>query len=320
MLPGLADLRGNVRRDGQATLFSTGNSFPPFSILGTAFDWTAQSPARGAVIEAVSHPDTNLVYIAAADSAGNFDVGPLPAGTYLLRGFIDQNSNRIRDRTEKWDSVTVGVTDTRPHVELDMIERDSVPAVFDNITYDDSVTLHVSFDKPLDPRIQLQPSLIRVQRPDSSELQVAGVQWASAFDKARQTQRADSLHRADTTRADTTRRPPGAPDTTRGARPAPSPTVPPRGTPAPGGPRAAPAPPKPKAPPPEKAIVVNLSPATPASRGSTYRITAHGLRNLVGNSHEITRTFTVPKVVPRDTTKQPAPDTTRRPPPKKPPL
>jgi hypothetical protein len=296
MLPGIADLRGNVRHSGASILFSTGASFPQFSIPGRVFDWAAQKVANGVYIEAISRADTSVVFLAATDSTGQFDVGPLDAGTYTVRALIDQNANRTLDRNEKWDTTTVTVSDVRPMIELDVIERDSSAAVFQNIVVDDSVTIHVTFDKPLDPAIPLQPALVRLQRADSAQLNVTKVEWGTAFDQARQAQLADSARRADTTRAR-------------------QPAAPPPPVPTPGGPRAAPPPPKPKLPPPDRTIVVTLAPTTPALSGGTYRITAQGLRNLVGNSTTITRTFSVPKPAPKDTTHKTAADSVRRPPP-----
>ena len=298
MLPGISDLRGNVRKDGQTIVFSTGPDFPPYTIIGKTFDWAAQNPARDVYVEALSHPDTNTAYVAASDSLGSFDLGPLPAGTYLVRGFLDANHNRILDRNEKWDTTTVVISTASPSIELDLIERDSVPPVFNTIVIDDSVTLHVSFDKPLDPGMQLDTSLIRLQRADSSVMRVTRVQWAGAYDKARQAAIADSIKRADTTHA--AQKPP----------PTPPPT--------PAAPRGAPPPPKPRTPAPERAIVVNVSPSTPFVRQQTYRITAHHFYNLVGHTHEITRSFTYPKAPPppKDTAKKGAPpDTARKRPP-----
>jgi hypothetical protein len=117
-----------------------------------------------------------------------------------VRGLIDQNANRILDRNEKWDTVSVPVQTRSPIVELDAIERDTTPAFFENVIAVDSVTLRLTFDKPLDPGIQLQPAIFRVQRADSSELEIVRVQWQSAYDQARQAQVADSLKRADTAR------------------------------------------------------------------------------------------------------------------------
>ena len=298
MLPGIVDLRGNVRHEGASVLFSTGAGFPPYSIPGRVFDWAAQKVASGVYVEAISRADTNIAYLTATDSTGQFDLGPLEAGSYTVRALMDQNANRTLDRNEKWDTTTVTVTTARPMIELDVIERDSLAAVFQTISVDDSVTIRVLFDKPLDPAIPLQAGLIQIQRADSSQLTVAKVQWLAAFDQARQAQLADSVRRADTTQARApAARPPAAP------------------VPTPAGPRAPPPPPKPKAPPPERAVVVTLSPTTPLVPGATYRIAAHDLRNLVGKSTEIRRTFTAPKPAPKDTVRKTSPDSTRRPPP-----
>jgi hypothetical protein len=299
LLPGLVDLRGNVLKDTRSIVFSTGGSFSPYRILGIVFDWNAERPAQGAYIEATLMTDTTLVYVAATDTSGRFEVGPLDPGTYRVRALMDQNSNRQLDRNEKWDSSTVAVTNYVPNVELHAIERDTMYAVFERVQVIDSVTLRATFDKPLDPALPLQPALIRVQRADSTALTVASVQWQRAYDQQRQAQIADSTRRADSVRAAATPRPA-------------TPVTPPAQVPP--GARPAPPPPKPSAPPPDRGIVVHLSPSTPVVVGPTYRMTALGLRNLLGRSHEISTTFTVPRPAPRDTTRRPPADSTRRPP------
>jgi len=195
MLPGIADLRGNVRKDGATLVFSTGATFPTLGIVGTVFDWAGQTIARSAVVEGIAQRDTSIVYLAATDSSGNFELGPMPAGTYTVRALIDQNSNRAFDRNEKWDTTTVTLTTTRPSIELDVIERDSVPPAFSNVGVEDSVTMMIAFDKPLDPRILLQPALVALKRADSSDVTVTRVEWATAFQRARFA--ADSARRAD---------------------------------------------------------------------------------------------------------------------------
>lgn len=312
VLPGVADLRGNVRRTPETFLFSTGQGFPPYGILGVVFDWAGQAVAKNAYVEALSHPDTTIAYVAQTDSAGDFELGPLPAGSYTVRALIDQNSNRAVDRNEKWDTTTVTVTDTRPVVELDAIERDTVPPAITGIEVVDSLTLRLTFDKPLDPKLPLQPALIRIQRADSTPLEITGVEWASTYDRRRQAadsakraQAADSLRRAqaaDTAkRADTARaRPP--------ARPTTQPAMPP-------GVRPPPPPRKPKAPPPDRAIVVTLSPRTPMHPSETLRLSAGGLRNLVGKAAPLgPRSFNVPKPAPHDSTAKPPAGAIRRPP------
>jgi len=304
MLPGLADLRSNVKRDARTVVFSTGASFPAFTIPGRVFDWAAQRPAPGAYIEAVSRADTSVVYLAASDTAGDFDVGPLPAGTYTVRALLDVNSNRVLDRNEKWDTTTVALVDTRPVIELDAIERDSTPAVFETVTVIDSVTLRLTFDKPLDPAIPLQPALIRIQRADSSRIEVARLQWQTVFDREKAAR--DSAHRADSIAA--------LPKPAAPAAAAPAPARPPIATVTPGGQRPAPPPPKPRAPPPERGIVVTIAPPARFAPTESYRVTAVGLRNLVGHSKEITRAFTVPKPPPPRPAPKPPADSAKRPP------
>jgi Bacterial Ig-like domain len=309
MLPGIVDLRSNVRKVTTSIVFSTGGGFPPLSILGRVFDWAAQRPANGAYIEATLRTDTTVVYLGASDSLGEFDVGPLPPGTYTVRALMDQNNNRMLDRNEKWDTVTVAVRDVRPHFEMLAIERDTTPAALESITAVDSVSLRVTFDKPLDPRIPLQPALVRLQHADSSAIDVARVQWLSEWD--RQKAARDSARKADSLKA---AQPPGA---------APTPTAPPAAQPLPGqrptAPRGAPTPPKPSVPPPDRGIVVTIAPPAQFVPLETYRITVNGLRNLVGKSREQTRTFTVPKPPPPLPPKPPADTAKKTPPPGRPP-
>src|SRR5262249_23149056 len=52
MLAGLADLRGNARKEGASIIFSTGPTVPRLGITGTVFDWQAQRVAPNAFIEA----------------------------------------------------------------------------------------------------------------------------------------------------------------------------------------------------------------------------------------------------------------------------
>jgi hypothetical protein len=284
MLPGLVDLHGNARKDTRSVLFSTGASFPPYSIHGQVFDWTAQKIAPAAYVEAVSLADTNVVYVSATDTAGLFDAGPLPAGAYTVHALLDKNNNRALDRGEQWDTTTVNITTASPAVELDLIERDSTPAVLDDIRVVDSTTLRVAFDKALDPKLSLQPAMIGVTRPDSTALNVVSVAWAAAFDRAQQI--ADSTRRADSTKARAA---------AAGARPAPPPAPPATAR----GERPPPPPPKPKNAAPDRAVIVKLSPTTPVLPGQHYYVEANGFRNLVGHAAPSRHAFDVPKPQPK---------------------
>jgi hypothetical protein len=216
------------------------------------------------------------------------------------------------DRNEKWDTVSVAVITSRPFIELDAIERDTIPPALESITVLDSVTLRVTFDKPLDPLIPLQPALVRMQHADSSAIEVTRVQWQSQYD--RQKAVLDSARKADSIKA---LPPPAKTDT--GAPPPPVPTPPP--TPAPT--RPAPPPPKPRLPPPDRGIVITIAPPAAFTPTQTYRVTVLGMRNLVGKSHEASRSFTVPKPPPpkivTDTTKKTPPVRPPTTPPVKPP-
>jgi hypothetical protein len=188
----------------------------------------------------------------------------------------------------------VSVIDVRPRIELDVIERDSTPPALEAITPIDSVSLRVTFDKPLDPRMPLQPALIRIQRPDSSNIEVARVQWQGDYDRQRIAR--DSARRADSLKA--------LPQPPAPAAPAPPVAAPPPST------RAAPPPPKPSSPAPERGVVVTIADPARFVPTETYRLTAPAMRNLVGRSAPATRSFTVPKPPPPKI----VPDTAKRPP------
>jgi hypothetical protein len=301
MFPGLADLRGNVRKEGATIIFSTGPTIPRGGITGIVFDWAAQHTVPNAYIEAFQRSDTTFKFVGVSDTTGHFEIGPLDTGTYLVRGLIDQNSNHQIDRNEKWDSTVAHVTDARPAIELDAIERDSTPPLLTNVIVDDSVTIHVSFDKYLDPALPLQPALIEMRAADSTRIQVDRVQWAAGFDAAKRV--ADSTHKADSLRkADSVAR---ARDTSRARAGQPPPAAAPRPPAGVGVPGARPPPPpaKPKALAPDKVVVVTLAPGTPLVPGRSYRISTRGFRNLLGHAADQTRPFQVPlpKPPPKDT-------------------
>lgn len=268
LLPGITDTRGNVRQEASSIVFSTGPSALPFSILGRVFDWPTSTPAPSAVVEAVANPDTkdSLVYVSVADSTGQFELGPLGPGKYLVRTYIDADRNRERGVLERWDSVTVNVTDHRPVVELRAIQRDTAIIGIERVEVMDSTWVRVVLDKPYDPRTPLQPTLVMLQRADSTQVSVIAVMTDGQATSLRP--RTDSSAR------------PVAPVAVAPVADSNSARIPA---------------PKPSLPPPEKVIVLRLDPANSLKPGQSYRVTVRALRNLVGNAGSSGFGFVAPK-------------------------
>lgn len=199
MLPGLADLRGNVRKEGAATMFATGATIPATTIAGVLFDWAAGSPVNAGLVQAIT-PDSTI-YLAYSDSAGAFSLRHLPPGSYELKGVVDGNRNRALDPREPWDTVTVALADSA-RVELFAFVHDSIGPRVQEVVVQDSVTLRVRFDVPADARVPLDPGWVRVLGPDSLPVGIAGVRVpdAAPSDTAdattRQPARAQAMSRA----------------------------------------------------------------------------------------------------------------------------
>jgi hypothetical protein len=277
LLPGLTDLRNNAMKTGRTLIFSTGPAIPPYQIAGIVFDWLAEHPAPRAFIEAIT-PDS-VRYLGQADSLGRFAVGPLPEGTYLVRAIIDANANRNLDRNEAYDSVVVRVPHTQP-LELLAIPRDTLPVRVQTVLISDSLTLRITFDRPLDPGTVITPANFRLAGADSAAVPITTVLTPSqeaAELKARQEAVADS-----TRRADSLAKKPLPP-----VRPV-APPTPVRGAPTP--------PPKPSIPAPITSLLLKL--AHPLAANSIYRITATGVHALNGRTQASERSFSTPKPPP----------------------
>ena len=278
VLPGITDLRSNRSTESRTIVFSTGGAISPFALRGRVFDWMAERPARGAWVEAVSRD--SVVYVAAADSSGLFVVGPLPAGSYTLKAFIDQNNNRALDRAEAWDSTVARTSQpgVQTSVELLAAPRDTVPPRISGVSTIDSATLAVEFDRPLDATRPITPALFTVQRADSTRVPVREAYARREFERREEERRA----RADSVRADTGRAPRRTPERPRLVR---------------GGPET---PPRPSRPPPPTEVVLRLG--APLAPGASYRVTATGVHNLLGRSGTTSRVIQIARPSPTDTT------------------
>jgi hypothetical protein len=293
LLPGLSDLRGNVLKSGATIVFSTGPTIPTGTITGTVFDWAAERPAPLTLVQAET-PDSTL-YLAQSDSLGDFAVKPLPAGRYLVRAIIDANGNRALDRNEAFDTLTVTVPLAAP-IELRTALRDTVAPRLATVTASDSMTLRVTFDRPLDPAQTLELSSFQLVGADSVLVPLARVltpTQEAERTRLRQQAATDSLRRADSL-AGKVLPPPPRPATTT-----------------PGKVR------KPSVPAPITALLLETEKPLPAN--TSYRLVVGGLRGITGRSQVSERTFTTPKPppppLPRDSTARPAAarDSTARP-------
>ena len=256
LLPGMSDLRRNVSREGASIVFSTGPTIAGGTIAGRLFDWVAGRPVGGR-IEAWAPGDTldadTTRWVAAADSSGRFALGNMPAGSYVVRGFVDQTPNGRLDRSEAWDSTLVALADS-VRVELLAFVHDSAGPGISGVEVRDSVTLRVTLDRPMLAELPIPPGVFALRAADSSEVPVVSVLTRRV---------ADSLEAA--------------------ARPADTAAAPPRPAPA----RAAVAAPSRPSPPTE--LVVQLG--GPVVPGTEYRLHAE-LRGLLGTSRGSDYRFT----------------------------
>jgi hypothetical protein len=276
LLPGVQDLRNNVRRQGATVVFSTGDTLPDTRIAGVVYDWVAGRAAAGAIVEA--HTPDSVVYVGAADSVGRFTLAHLPPGTYRVRGYADVNRNRDLDPREPFDSLTVRLTDSAA-VELYAFVHDSMPPRIDAALPRDSLTVRLTFDKPLAAGQSLDTSQIRIVRADSTPVRVMSVSLT----------RPESAQPLDTARRPVVPLPPAQRDT--------APIAPPR--------------PRRVSPPTE--ITVQVFP--PLEAATLYVVTTRDIRNLLGVAGTSRRSFTTG----RRTAPAGAPADTVRPPPAAPP-
>ena len=311
ILPGVNDLKGAPSPYGYVLRFSTGPTIPGGVLRGVAFDWVANRALPKATIQAINTTDTTLVHVTVADSTGRYELGTLPAGTYLVRAIDEKTPNRVIDVREPWDSATVTIADSA-RADLYLFVHDTIPTRINEIRLNDSVSIGVQFDKPLRPGVPVPTSAVRVVTADSSVVEVESVLTLAEERVLRA--RDDSI----TAAADTSRRPGAEPPAMRR-------TIDParrRDTVV-----TVPAPEPQKAPPATDLVIKLRTPLQPAT---TYRVTISGVRNLLNREGTSTRLLIVPRPAPPDSTRRPPganrdstarptvpvirPDSSRRPP------
>ena len=254
---GLGDRFGNRTTEPIRLVFSTGPEIPATAVGGTVIDRTTNQPLRGAWVEAVLRPDS-LVYVTRTDSAGAWRLTQVPAGSYGLRAYTDQNRSRQLEAFEARDTgtVTVAAGDTAARAgRLAVILPDTTPPVAGTARGQGDV-VEIRFDDFLDPAQPLSAAQVTITGPEGAvaitELRVGAFPGAEG----------DSATAADSTRVQGGTRPaqparPGQP-----ASPAPAA----RDTSA--------------GPLPAQSIFART--ARPLTPDATYRVSVRGVRNLLG--------------------------------------
>lgn len=312
-LAGVTDLRGNADTAEHRYVFSTGPSRATTLVRGRVFDWVAGKVAPRAYVEAIQLPDS-LTYGEYADSVGQFVIRYVPPGRYLLRALIDANTNRVLDRRELFDSATITLGDSVTREMLAFIHDSAGPGIA-QVEQRDSVTLRVTFDRPLHPRVAVTPAQFSLKATDSTAVPITSVVLGSVFEKqqadsARAKAVQDSITRVQV--ADSIRR-----ANPRAPAPSPAPAAPPVRRPG-AATRDTTPPPRPSVPPPETYAIIALG--RPLAAATSYRLHADSLRSLLGIVRSSDRVFTTARPrAPADTTRPPGdsarpPVPTRRPP------
>jgi len=308
LLPGMADLRGNVLKSAATTYFSTGGDIPRTALRGIVFDWVAGKPAPHAFVQAFQRSDTNFSWIATTDSVGRFEIRAFPAGTYFVRALLDANNNRTLDPREPFDTLVAAVADSA-RVELLAFVHDSLGPRIDRLAVDDSVTLRVDFDQPYEPTRPVTAAQFVLLRADSSRVPIIALLTDSALTAEKDAAakaRGDSVQRANPPRnaADSARArtmPSAAPNASVPNAPRPAGQAVPlpsrRGAQSAGAAARDTTPlPKPSRPSPVGRVIIRLG--APLAPASSYRLRATDVWGLSGAPRTSDRVFTTPKPAP----------------------
>ncbi len=146
VLPVLRDLFNNVLDEPIELVFSTGPAIPETAVAGFVEDRLTRRPVEGARVEAL-HQDSRHAYVALTDSAGFFALRHIPAGSYELRAWLDEDRDRQVDFTEPQDSTRFALlAEDTVVVEMQLLPRDTTPARLVRAAVIDSTKLELGFD------------------------------------------------------------------------------------------------------------------------------------------------------------------------------
>lgn len=218
LLPGLADLRGNIVRVPTELVFSTGESVNTGALTGAVFDWVAGRAAPLARLEAFPPADTTFRWVARADSAGRFALRNLGPGTYHVRAWIDATPNRQLDARESFDTLTV-VVDSTALRDLYVFSHDTVGPRIEVAEPVDTTALRIRFDRAVAPSWVPDSATFLLLGADSARIPLGTPVPEARYDSLQRVARAaaDSARAAKDTTAPRPRPTQAAPPTSAAA-------------------------------------------------------------------------------------------------------
>jgi len=183
LLPGLADLSNNRSKNGRVISFTTGAALPTTTLRGLVVEWDTQRPLRNALVQAIHLPDS-LPYNTLTDSLGNFELGLVPDGEYVVYGVQDQNTSRTRESRETFDSVRVAPGQDSVGA-IWIYKHDSTAVHLSTAALNDSLSLLLTFSQQLNPYQRLPADSVEVRLlPDSIRVPVLAILPKGQFDTA----------------------------------------------------------------------------------------------------------------------------------------
>ncbi len=149
LTPTVSDMFGNTMRDPFELVFSTGGDPVPTTLAGQVWDRITGRAVQQATIVAISND--SLVHRSTADRTGIFAFRYLPAGTFDVTAFEDQNRNGEVDSTEVQGLIPLFVEEGDTVLtEISILTPDASEAKVTGAEVLDSVTLALLFDDFLD--------------------------------------------------------------------------------------------------------------------------------------------------------------------------
>lgn len=160
---GATDLLRNRTDEPVEWLFRVGGTVPDTEVKGRLIDRVSGRGEPGGRLLFLSAD--SVPYTAVSDTGGTYRLPGLPAGDYLVVGFMDQNRNYRYDATfETGDTVSFEMAEGGrvADFEVVMLPADSTPPRVATAEAIDSVTIRVELDDPLDPEADLVPASVVV--------------------------------------------------------------------------------------------------------------------------------------------------------------